>query len=711
MIFAAHDFETYSTVDLRKANADVYAQHPSTGIHCLAWAIGDGPVNLWQPGDPDPKPLLEHIKAGEMLSAWNSYFEESIWRYVIARICPHWPIPTTEQFDDTMARALASSLPASLDECAKATGLGIYKDDAGSRVMKQLAKPRKVEKDGTVLWWTKEDNPDKFQTLYDYCVQDVETERAQAKVLRALSPNERKLWLVDQAINRRGIGVDIQAVRNAINLIERETARLNAAMSKATQGAVPTVTSLPKLKQWVIDQGCDVDKLDKPAIRELLSDASTPKNVQKALRIRLEAGKASVAKLRKMLTCAANGDRLTSEFGYHIATTGRWGGRGVQLQNLVRPKLDASEIADCIDALGSDIDADYMRWVYGSEPFDVISWSLRGMLVPKKGHRFLGGDFSNIEGRTIAWLAGEDWKIRAFEDVDTGHGHDLYRLAYGRAFGVDPGTVNDDQRQLGKVMELALGYQGGVGAFRTMASGYGTDLNIMAKQVRDASDAETWTRAEEKRQWLQIEKKQHPDLPANVYNACRVLVDAWREANFAIKTFWADIEMAAMTAIAHRGDPTETNNGLIKFVCGKDFLYCKLPSGRILSYARPSIELVYSDLFETYQKTIQYYATGKDRNGADNSAKRGFNAIHSYGGLLAQNATQAVARDILAEAILRLESAGYPVVLHVHDEARAEVPNDFGSVADVTRIMSEVPTWAHGLPISVGCEEMARYHK
>lgn len=710
MKLAHHDFETHSIVDLRVCGADVYAEHPSTGVLCLGYTLADEPPTVWNPSQPDPAPLLRHIAAGGPLACWNSAFEEAIWAHVIPRRFPHWPRPKPEQFHDVMAWALAAALPGALEDCAPAMGLDVVKDEAGSRVMKQVMKPRAVDGE-RIVWWhecTAEPKVSgKFERLYAYCGQDVVVERAIAKKLRPLSPAERQVWLLDRRINRRGVLLDDVAIAGARRIAQHEAARLNAEMAEVTCGAVKAATNVAELTQFVRDAGVRCDGVAKGDIRELLDNPSTPDDVKASLRIRQEAGKASTAKLTKMLAGRSRDGRARDLFQYHGSTTGRWAGRRVQPQNMPRPELSAAEVAECVELFPVEHGADMIRTGYGA-PLDVLSWSLRGMFVPAKGSRFLGGDFANIEGRVLAWLAGELWKLDAFTDYDNKTGPDLYKVAYARAFDLKPEQVSKDQRQIGKVMELALGYQGGIGAFRSMAKNYNADLQAIADAVERATPAEQWARAESKRLLLQIEHGQHADLPPQQYTALRVLVDAWRTAHPAIKGFWADIESAAMSAVKNRGQLFPTQMGLIQFNCGRDFLYMRLPSGRVLSYARPDLVWRLNEITEKQQLVLQYFAQGKDR---ENQGKKQFEAVTSYGGLLAENATQAVARDVLVEAMIRMEAAGYPIVLHVHDEARAEVPYGRGSLAECERLMSELPRWAAGLPVAVECDEMTRYHK
>lgn len=706
------DFETRSECDLRAAGADVYAAHPSTDILCMAWSIDDGPVHIWRPlcGDVDPRPALDHIARGGTVRAWNTYFEESIWQHVVPRFCPGWPTLRTEQLDDTMARAYAAALPGALGMCAKALGLPQEKDTAGRNVMLQLCKPRTYV-DGKAVWWTPADAPEKFERLYQYCQQDVLVEREIGRRLRPLTGYQHQTWLLDQKINRRGVRLDVDAVENARRLAASEGDRLNREMAAATAGAVTAATQVGKLKDWVRGHGLAVASLDKAGLKTLLSDKATPNAVKAALRIRREAGKTSTAKFKKMLAGISSDGRARGLFQWHGTTTGRAAGRRIQVQSLVRPKLSADEVAEAIELFGDERDGATLINVGYGPPLDVLSWSVRGMIIPEPGCEMIGGDFRNIEGRMLAWLAGEDWKLDAFREFDAGTGPDLYKLAYGRAFDIDPNSIGDDgddRRQIGKVMELACGYQGGVGAFRSMAKNYGAELAPLARIAVAAATQDALEDAERKRQWLQVEHKQHADLPAETYLGLRIIVDAWRAAHPTIKSFWPDMDECAMSAVQHRGERFTTGSKKIVYTCGRHFLYMRLPSGRYLSYARPSLVYIDDELRGGKRLALQYWAVGKDKG--KTGAKKFAPAIF-YGGLGSENATQAAACDVLMDAMLRLENAGYPVVLHVHDEAQCEVPFGRGSVEDCQRIMSEVPDWAGGLPLSVECKSRVRYHK
>jgi DNA polymerase len=490
-------------------------------------------------------------------------------------------------------------------------------------------------------------------------------------------------------------------------VLQSEAARLNDEMRKAAGGAVQTTGQVAGIVDYIAGLGYQMPALDADAVRTALADPNLPDAARPVLLIRKEAGKASTAKLRKMLGQAGADGRVRGQYQFHGTTTGRWSARGIQVQNLPRPKLKAHEVAECIELFRGDADA--IRFGYGA-PLDVVSWSLRGMIAPGANRVIVGGDFANIEGRVLAWLAGEDWKLDAFRAYDAKTGPDLYKLAYSRAFGIPVEDVSSDQRQIGKVMELALGYQGGVGAFRSMAATYGAKLADIAAAVEAAADAEHWARAERKRLWLQVEHKQHADLLPQIYTAIRLLVDAWRDQHPATKAMWPAIEEASLTAVKNPGQEVGILQGRIKFVCGKSFLYCRLPSGRLLSYARPSVEWVKNELRGEMQQAFHYWAVGKDKE--KRGGKKKFEGVFSYGGLLTENVVQAASRDIQGAAMLRMENKrGWPIVLHTHDEIRCEVPCGSVSLQAVAEEMGRPPFWADGLPIAVECEEMTRYHK
>ena len=341
------DFETRSTVDLKKTGVHVYAGHPTTDIWCMAYALAAGLVALWTPGTPPPEIVTQHIrgKFGPVI-AHNAAFEWCIWNAILV---PRYGFPplAIEQCHCTMAMARAMSLPPSLAEAALAVGLPEQKDMDGRRLMLQMAKPRRIEKD-KIVWW---DTPDRLERLYAYCRQDVEAERALEKRLVPLSAKERQIWLLDQKINNRGVMVDLKTIDAAEKLIETSMLRLNARMAEATGGAVTKCSQVYDLTRWVAEQGIEIDSLAKADVTALLCRTDLPPAVREALLLRQEGAKTSTAKLKKMREGASADHRLRGLLGYHVASTGRWGGYRTQPHNLPRPSRPYDEILDAIEMM------------------------------------------------------------------------------------------------------------------------------------------------------------------------------------------------------------------------------------------------------------------------------------------------------------------------------------------------------------------------
>lgn len=734
------DFETRSQVDLKKAGVDRYAEDPSTDVWCLCFAIDDSPVEVWCPGhvadelaaytsprstnalDEHFYAMLEMIRGGATVIAHNASFEQAIWEHVMPRYVEDLPPLKIENISDTMVRAYALALPGSLAQAAQALQLPIDKDEEGRRLMMRMARPRKVEKDGTVTWWNE---PERVARLVEYCKVDVEVERQIDHVLPELSERERILWHLDYRINHRGLTLDKKNILRAQEIVHLVTDELNGEMSQLTGGKVTKVSQAAKLKAWVLEQTyndgspMDVTDLAKTTVANLLLRKDIRTNVRRVLEIRRDAGKASTAKLKAMLASMSSDDRARFLLAFHVATTGRWAGRRVQPQNMPRPNLKQYEIEAVICALRYTEVIDVIKIMYGP-PVDVIASCLRAMMVPAKGLYFIGCDFSNIEGRVLAWLAGEDWKLEAFRDYDTvvdfteegeaiRKGPDLYMLAYARAFGIDISDVTDKMRQLGKVMELALGYQGGVGAFASMAAIY--SIHVI-KEGQEAPEGAKEVLLEEETDEIKTK---------------------WRKAHPNVVNFWYECERLAVQAAKNPGKRFVSSTGRITYIKKGSFLFCRLPSGRVIAYPSATVRTVrqtkYNQLYTVaslennnggYLEEGQVIVDGwvcdvqswnKEQLfywGVD-AYNRKWSEQKGYGGLLVENVTQAVARDILADSLLALEAAGHDVVLHVHDEALIET--DTATVEEIEELMVNASPWAAGMPIAAEGWKGTRYQK
>lgn len=667
------DYETYSECDIRKAGAYAYALHPSTRILCMGYAYDDKPPQLWVEGLPLPDFVL-HPDYFEV-HAWNSFFEWVIWTHC-------WkdrPTPPLDQWHDTAALASAMALPRALGNCGKAMGMedSVSKDARGYELIKLLSIPNKMNGD-----------PKLTKEMHDYCLQDVVAERALAKKLHELNETERKVWILDQKINIKGIAVDTKSVGHALDVYEKAFANIKDRLTTLTGLGNPN--SQRQFYEWMIDQGHIISDINKSTLSNILDGPDTL-GTHKAIKLRMQLAKTAPKKYKAIRTRLGVGSRLHGNVMYHGASTGRWVSTGVNLQNLARPTADP-EI--CIPLLARrDLDVFFM---HDLEPMDAISSSVRGMLIPSEGKKFITGDYSSIESRVLAWLAGQEDKLEIYR----GHGK-MYEYVASKIFKKDINDVTKDERFVGKIGELACGYGGGAGALQGMAQVY--------KVPMSKADSEK-------------------------------IKQQWRKANPAICEFWYEVEQKAREAV-QKGELTQARG--IKFATRNNFLVCQLPSGRRLYYHRPQIvdkqvlmyktpetetmpELTYLYNTKDYASVAQFNEQA-NRAGVEsyeftamniefwgvNSTTRKWSLQSTYGGKLVENITQAVARDVMAESMLSLDESGYEIVLTVHDEIISEVDiNDkTKTVQGFTSIMEETPGWASGLPIGVESYESMRYRK
>lgn len=645
------DFETSSACELKDAGLDNYASHPSTGVHCMAYCFDDGPVELMPIPAMDPI-VFSHVVRGGLVYAHNAAFELAIWNKVCV---PRygWPILSPMQMRCTMAMAYAMALPGGLDKASAALGIDQQKDMVGARVMMQLAKPKA---DGTL--WKPEDAPEKFQRLYDYCKQDVVVERELHKRMMELSESEQLIWQIDQRINQRGIHVDLRSIDAAIQLVEAEKARLDAQMLRVTGGVVGKCTEVQLLVKWIKSEGVEIKGVAKADLLDALA-GDLPDRVRQALALRKEAAKSSTAKLIAMKSRASKDGRVRGCFQFHGAATGRWAHRGIQPGNLPRPRPSTKQrhIEDIITNL--DL-RDYIDIQYGPV-LDAMADCIRGMITAGPGHELVAMDFSAIEARALAWLAGQESVL----DIFRTHGM-IYEHAAAGIYGVHIDAVTKDQRQIGKVAVLALGYGGGVGAFQSMARVYGVKV---------------------------------PDEQADQ------IKKAWREAHPKIVQYWYDLETAAINAVEFGLTTKAGAKGReVTFRKAGSFLWCRLPSGRVLCYPYPVIREVEVPWGGT-KPALHYMAV----NGVTNK----WEETSTYGGSLCENVTQAVAACLLRDALVSLEDEGYPVVMHVHDEVVVEIPACAGpeTEKEIENIMATVPQWADGLPLAAEGWRGFRYRK
>lgn len=661
------DFETRSAADLRKTGAYKYAQDASTDVWCAAFSVdGEGP-EVWTPGCASARLAAYAACPEAVFRAWNAPFERAIWREIMHRRYGFPDIPL-ERWVCTAAEARAMNLPGKLDDCARVLNVVEQKDMQGHRLMMRMAKPRARLEDGTYTWW---DDEERRQRLYDYCIQDVKTERAIAARLQRLSDYERQVWLMDQRANDRGILVDVPLATAAKAVAGVVSKRANRGVSRITAGAVDAVSNVGRLKKWMEAYGLQVDSLNKKSLAELLDDEDLPLPVREVLEIRVEAGKSSVKKIEAMLNAACSDGALRGLLLYWGAGTGRWAGRLVQPQNF--PARTAALPEWWIEALYDNpepiVQAVLERNLAALElegpALEVLALLLRSMLIARPGKVLVAADYSAIEARVIAWLCGEEWRMEVFRT----HGK-IYEASASMMFKVPlerikKGNPEYSLRQKGKVAELALGFQGGKNALIAMGA---YDLGL-----------------------------DDDELPE--------IVRLWREASPNIKAGWYALQNAALEAVQFPGRVTETLEGRVRFKVSGGFLWMKLPSGRRLAYAKPKV--VHKPAPWDAEKLL----AGVEAWSVDSKTKK-WSKRSLYGGLLMENLVQATARDLMADAMLRLEKgAKYTPLLSVHDEIITEADERDADHQELERIMCQLPAWADGCPVKAEGWVGRRYRK
>jgi DNA polymerase len=731
MIKLTLDFETRSTIDLLKCGPWKYAAHSTTDVFCLAVKVNAESSRLWLPdwvsdllsiktiqqltglrgqGLGVSRQLKVLIDSADVIEAHNVEFERAIWHHIMHRRYG-FPDLDLNKCDCTAARAAAQALPRALKDVCQALRLPIKKDLDGRKLMLKMCKPRhprKAERTADPQWASKlfwHETPEEIKRLCEYCIQDVETEYALSGVLRPLSSKERQVWLLDQKINQRGLCVDVDSIDSIMMALDEHELKLLNEIWMLTGGRVESPRQVANFRRWMEAQGVSTENLQKGTVLELLG-RELPGNVRRALEIRQALGKSSVSKLEAMLCRAQEDNRCRSLFMYHGASTGRWSGKGIQPQNLPRDSYKDDSYENVIN-LYRRKQLNLLEILY-DDPFFVASRCVRGSVIASPGHDLICADYSAIEARGLAWLAGEESVLQAFRQK-----LDLYKVAAEGTFGIGYDDIDADQRQVGKVQVLALGYQGGIGAFASMAVTYGIDLETLPRIVLPLATSEELDGPYgAKALALAYLKRSDTDMSFNAAVACDILKRKRRASTPNTVALWKSTEEAALAAVRNPGETFSTCAGVdycpqVLYRTWRDagrnnFLLAKLPSGRVLFYADPEIRATKTPWGST--KNLVTYMTV-------DSVTRQWRRERAFGGLFCENNTQAICRDLLAEAMLRLEAKGYPIVIHVHDEPGAEVPEDFGSLEEFEAIMAEVPPWAEGMPIDVEGWRGKRFRK
>ena len=611
-------------------------------------AVDDGDVHIIDiaGGEELPEKIIQAIKSDTVVkTAYNAQFE----RVCLSRYLklPDGEYLNPQSWYCTAVQAAELALPLSLADVGSVLGLERQKMTEGKELIKYFCVPCKPTKsNGNCTRNRPCHDINKWETFKKYCMRDVDVERQIADKLKMypISDEEHRLYVLDQIINDRGVLVDSELAEQAVKLNSIQTA---VAVEQAYMiTGLENPNSVTQLKQWLKEKGVEIESLSKKSVKSLADE--TDGDVSEMLKLRLLMAKTSVKKYEAVIRSVCSDNRVHGMMRFCGANrTGRWSGNILQPQNLPQNHLPDLTLARDIV---KDGDFEMLDMMFGNVP-NVLSELIRTVLIPKPNHRFIVADFSAIEARVLAWIAGEQWRIDTFKN-----GGDIYCASASKMFKVpvEKHGVNGELRQKGKISELACGYGGSVGALKNMGA---VEMGVQENELQG-------------------------------------LINDWRNANPHIVRFWYEVGNAAMKAIKEK---TTVPLGKLVFAYERGILFIRLPSGRRLSYIKPRI--------------------GTNRFGGDsitymgiNSAKK-WDRLETFGGKLTENIVQGTARDLLANALINAANAGYDTVFHVHDEIICEVPNGYGSVDELCKLMCIKPEWADGLPLNADGFECEYYKK
>lgn len=681
------DTETFNTIPIKNGT---YAYASTCEVMLLTYAIDNGPVKLLdctRKGYQMPGDFIEVFYDPTFrLCAHNTMFDRNVIKYFWGMEVP------VERWYCTMAQALTHSLPGSLGALCDLYRIG--EEDAkildGKKLINLFCKPRPAKM--KLRRATRLTHPKEWERFCQYAINDISAMR----ILSGKMPTwnyrgaELDLWYLDQKKNDRGFAVDLDLAAAAVEAVEAEQDVLKGRTQDLTGGEVESATQRDEMLAHIMEAfGVHLPDMRKDTLERRLEDPDLPEVLKELLIVRLQSSATSVSKYKVLLNGHVGG-RLRGTIQFSGAgRTGRAAGRLFQPQNLPRPTQKEKPIREGIAALK----ARCANLIY-SNVTEVVTNSIRGCIVAPPGKKLVVADLANIEGRMLAWLAGEEWKLQAFRDYDSGEGPDLYQLAYSKAFRCSPEEAVDDKRQIGKVMELMLGYEGGVGAYLTGAATYRIDLPRMAKLARPGIPERIWNEAVKYWHYCIKNRRSVYGLSQTVFCVCDSLKRMWREQHPATVTFWKDLQKAVLMAIDTPGDVFPCRKLRVKR--DKSWLRIILPSGRSLCYPR-----------------IQADEKGKISYEGMNQYSRKWQRLSTYSGKLVENVTQAASRDILYYPLPKIEEAGYLPVLDIHDELLTETPDrkEFSEAGLSKLMVTGVPAWAAGLPLAAKGFEDYRYRK
>lgn len=684
------DTETRSAVPIKRGVAK-YATGVKVTI--LAWATNDAPVTVLDLTNPLEVEFLLPIFLSELAETDEIWAHNAEFDRTVLEEESWWPETPWEKWRCTMAMARMHGLPGALDKLCQIFKLSV--EDAKSADGKSLIHIFCIpKKDGT--YNDRHSHPVEWQVFLDYGAQDVVAMRAIWKKTPHWNATARmwKLWHLDQRMNAKGVAFDIELAQSAVTATTKAKRRMADRVEDMTLGTVEAATQVKRLRAYLEAYGVDLPDLKADTVERRLNDENLPEHVKELLRIRQQASKSSTTKYQRVLDCHLMGRMRNLLMFCGAARTGRFAGRTFQPQNLPRPKHKQWQIEMAIELFKLDgielYDPDMVLGLGAS--------CLRSLMIAGPGKKLCVADLANIEGRIMAWIAGEDWKLAAFAAYDAKLGPDLYKLSYARAFNIDPNDIADEgdhRRQIGKVMELALQYYGGVGAFCAMAETYGLKLEELYEaawpEIPDAIKtltAERWNKAKKRRRTYGLDEM--------VWRTCEALVTLWRRAHPGIVKFWENIEKAVKGAIHARTNEQFTVGRIVVDRKG-NWLRIRLPSGRYLLYPAPRFDLESGG--------------GASFIGVNPYTKQ-WGRISTYSGKLTENIVQAIAADILFDGLLAADEAGYDPILSVHDELITEPANDpIYDDKGLSKLMVNSSPWSTGMPLAAKGFTAQRYKK
>ncbi len=729
------DFEGRSACSLNKHGSWPYSEHPTTEAMCLAYKLpgADDPA-LWHMAHPQhlidesppPLELFAFILAGGLVEAHNSFFERGMWLNVM--VARHgWPKVPHLQWRCSAAKASASSLPRALEDAAIAMRLTQEKDAEGRKLMLKMCKPRKPRKAERQLWkaehgkepmpilWHEEEED--IYRLWEYCKQDVRTEESLSLATRDLSPRELRVWQMDQALNERGLMFDLDLAEAALDVAKLWKARLNAELEAMTE--IKSGTQRAAIKDWLSEhEALRLPDTKADTLEWIIKhDTRLTARAERVLQIMMEVNRTSTRKYQAMLDRASADWRIRDLAMYCGAGTGRWAGKGVQIHNFPARNLIVKDFDEAAEIIKTR-DIDWIVAMYG-DVMKLLSHALRGAIIAPPGKDLIVADYAAIEARCVLWLAGATEALKIFDA-----GGDIYCDMASGIYGYRVQKATHlMERQFGKQAILGLGYGMGFVTFLLTCRRYNIHfseedvLRIMGKKAflkysawvvkylnLDTYIGETLD-SKGRRQAARVRKRltdarENPDEIVHELALMKYTVDIYRSRYGEVKQLWKDQEAVAIQAVMF-GKRVEC--GKVAWFVEDSFLRCELPSGRLMSYRDPEIKLVMTSWGEE-RPALRYMHV--------NSVTKLWERTATYGGKLVENITQAVARDMLADAMLLADDGDtYVPVLHVHDELACEVDPNKGSIEEFEGLMSSILPWAKGCPITAEAERYKRYRK